>query len=394
MISTFYPPYVVGGAEIFVQRQAEALTKRGHHISIITISSGKPKDEILNGVMIHRVCPLNVYRTSTYQKKPNLLKPLWHTIDLWNPHAFRIIMGILKNERPDVMHVNNYKGLSLAVFDVAKRLGIPVVFTVHDYSLLCVRATLLHTSGQLCKNPKVYCQTYTRITKQILQGKVDVITAPSRFVLDRITATGFFKGALLVRLPSAIESVDNKLQPSHSILRVLYVGQVNQPKGVQVLIAAFKDLQTPNARLDIVGTGESLEEMKINASSDNRISFHGFITGEHLKSVYGESSILVVPSVWYEPFGMVIIEAFRYGIPVIGSKIGGIPEIIEDGYNGLLFEAGNVDELKNILRRLANAPDEIERLRKGALKSSREYDLAEHVRKLEDIFKTVSYTHR
>ena len=98
----------------------------------------------------------------------------------------------------------------------------------------------------------------------------------------------------------------------------------------------------------------------------------------------------MVPSIWYDIAHGVICESFNYGIPVIGSRIGGIPELIEDGYNGYLFEAGNEQELKNALDRLINNPQELKRLETGAFESRKKYDIEDHINHLETLFKELT----
>ena len=107
---------------------------------------------------------------------------------------------------------------------------------------------------------------------------------------------------------------------------------------------------------------------------------------EKLTGLYQKASVTVVPSVFYEPLGFVIMESFRSGTPVVASNIGGIPELVEDSYNGRLFEAGNVVELKNILQTLLQNPAELKRLSEGAFATAKEYDINNHILKLEELY--------
>ncbi len=110
---------------------------------------------------------------------------------------------------------------------------------------------------------------------------------------------------------------------------------------------------------------------------------------EELTRLYNKANVTVVPSIWYDNSPMVIYESFIAGTPVIGSRIGGIPELIEAGKNGFLFEAGNVDELKAILENLIRTPAELISLERGALESVKNYNMVEHIRKLEDLYRDV-----
>jgi glycosyltransferase involved in cell wall biosynthesis len=395
IFSSFYPPFVIGGAEIVANRQAEELAKRGHNVFVITTNSNgivKHIEEV-NGVKIFRISPINIYQPYEFERKLKILKPIWHAIDLWNPHSYMLIKSILKNEKPDVVHVNNYKGISLAVFSAAKSLGIPLIFTAHDYSLVCPRANLLKESGQICSNPSLICLLYTQIQKKLVKGKIDVVTAPSQFVINKLKARGFFSEARTLVLPNALRFVSEnsiaKTIKNYQTISFLYVGQVNKSKGVQVLINAFTRLMQPNIRLHIVGKGQNLEEMKFAASKDTRIIFHGFLNSDDLVTLYKEANVFVLPSIWFEPFGLVIIESQSHSIPVVASNIGGIPELVREGYNGCLFEAGNVDELRNILERLINDPVELTRLGDGAFESSKKFNIEGHITNLEKIYSSL-----
>src|SRR5574341_1979203 len=114
-ISSFYPPLIFGGAEIYVKRVSEKLVQRGHEVVVITTNSAvsvRPLVEEKNGVKIYRIHPLNIYAIYNTLSKPALLKPIWYAIDLFNLHSYLIIRSILIKEKPDIVHVHNFKGFS------------------------------------------------------------------------------------------------------------------------------------------------------------------------------------------------------------------------------------------------------------------------------------------
>ena len=141
--------------------------------------------------------------------------------------------------------------------------------------------------------------------------------------------------------------------------------------------------------IHIVGEGHDEAVFRKRAGSDPAITFHGFISNDELVSLYRQSHVLVVPSVWYETFGIVIIEGFRYGLPVVASKIGGFPELIDDGENGLLFEAGNAGQLRENLEYLIENPQEIRRMSAHAYTTAEKYSMDEHIRKLTSLYHEV-----
>ena len=149
----------------------------------------------------------------------------------------------------------------------------------------------------------------------------------------------------------------------------LYFGRLSYEKGVRTLLGAFKDL--PQCKLKVVGTGP--KEAELRALADNEkmqsVEFLGYKQGEELADLVRNAYFVIVPSEWYENNPMTIIEAYSVGTPVIGARIGGIPEIIVEGETGFLFESGNVESLgKVIAKTMALAKNEYEALSSGCLR--------------------------
>lgn len=384
LISNLYPPNVLGGAEVSVKKVSEELVKKGHEVIVITTPFSENDVEIINGVKIYQVKPLNLYEIYHHPNQSMLLKPLWHIIDLWNPYDERIIKNILKTENPDIVHIHNFKGLSLSSFAPAKSLKIPLVFTAHDYSLVCMRANLLNSSGEICKNPSALCKIYNQIQKHLAKNKVDLLISPSQFVINKLKSNGLFKDVKSKKIPLGIELKDNeKFEKDYSQTNILYVGNLGEHKGVHILLKAFRKIENMNIRLDIVGKGLCSEKLKSMSENDNRIKFHDFLEGKELIKMYQQANLTVVPSIWYDNSPMVIYESFSCRTPVIGSKIGGIPELIEDGFNGYLFEAGNVNELQQLLENLIDSPETLKKLEQGTYESVQRYTMDKHIKQLE-----------
>ena len=185
-------------------------------------------------------------------------------------------------------------------------------------------------------------------------------------------------------IPLGIELKDNeKFEKDYSQTNILYVGNLGEHKGVHILLKAFRKIENMNIRLDIVGKGLCSEKLKSMSENDNRIKFHDFLEGKELIKMYQQANLTVVPSIWYDNSPMVIYESFSCRTPVIGSKIGGIPELIEDGFNGYLFEAGNVNELQKLLENLIDSPETLKKLEQGTYESVQRYTMDKHIKQLE-----------
>jgi glycosyltransferase involved in cell wall biosynthesis len=390
LITALFNPYVVGGAEIYVERIANELAKNNEVTVISTkpyhgLSSLRSSVELNGNLKIYRFYPLNVYYGYHASKKSMWIKPIWHLIDIWNPHAYFAIKKILEKEKPNIIHTHNLEILSTSALSAINALKIPHVHTVHDYLLLNRYADLLR-GGEVIKEINIIDKLYQNFMKR-LSNSQDIVLAPSKFVLDIHTKSGFFSCSKCMKLPLGIRLSNKHAQKKYDRIDILYVGGLSRHKGVHLLITAFKSLEGKNIRLHIIGKGKDEKKFKRLAEGDSRIIFHGFVPDEELRLLYQKANITVVPSIWYDNSPMVIYESLNDGTPVIGSRIGGIPELIEGGYNGFLFEAGNVDELKEILGNLIKNPEPLKRLEDGAFESVKKYDMDTHVKRLEEIYK-------
>ena len=394
LISNLYKPLIIGGAEIYVENIAKALSEKNEVLIITSVpfkgfKSLRPDVEQQDNIKIYKFSPANIYHTYFAKKKTNFIKPIWHMIDVWNPHSYFVIRRILKKENPEIVHTHNLGGISSSALYAAKSCGIPVVHTLHDCSLVCPRATLIHEGSRtICDNPAILCRMYRELKKRSTD-KVDVITCPSDYVLNTFNQADFFPSSQKrIMIPLGLNMSLNPKKPFKDTLDLLYIGGIAKHKGIDVLIKAFKGIPTENIRLHIAGTGPYIDEVKMIAD-DPRITLHGFVSGERKDDLFSLADVCIFPSLGYESFGLVIIESFFHGVPVVGSRTGSIPELIKEGHNGLLFEAGNSIELRNIIQRLISRPDELKRLSEGAIDSAKDYTIQGHINKLCDLYESL-----
>ncbi len=395
LISNLYPPYVLGGAEVYVQRIARGLA-RDNEVTVITqqpftgLTSLRGQAEFEDGVKVCRFYPLNVYFTGYSRQAPQWLMPVWHLFNLWNPHPYREIRRILKRETPDIVHSHITSGFSLSVFSAVKSLRYPHIHTCHGYALLSPWSALMR-NGKIISRFNFWDRQFMKITRHFSKTAA-VVSAPSQFVLDKHRENGFFPASKAVKIPIGIElgpyTGDKKGKESQTV-DILYTGQLTTTKGVHTLIDSFRRLNGEKVRLHITGKGDQEAELKEAATEDSRITFHGFVSREQLAELYRQADLAVFPSLFYENAPAVILESFRAGTPVIGSRIGGIPEIIEEDKNGRLFSPGNSDELTAILESLVNNPAELRRLGEEAIRSVQRYDINEHIKQLLTLYEEV-----
>ena len=367
MISNLYPPHILGGAEIIVDKLVRNIASKNHDVIVITCS-GDDKEHIQKekNITIYSISKTKLYPVYKQTEASGHLKPAWHLFDLWNKGCADRISEIIKDEKCDIIHINNFKGLSLSCFEVGKKLNIPLIFESHDFSLICPRANLIKGNNTLCTNKNQICQMYVNIQRKLLGDNVDLMIAPSQFMIDKYRENDFFNYTECVKIPLGIDFESEKSIKSYDCLDFTYIGSLGKHKGVDILIKAFKQIDNKNIRLNIIGKGYDEDEFKELAAGDDRIVFHGFIDNSKINEYYKRANMIIIPSICYDNSPLVIYESFTTGTPVIGSRIGGIPELINDEVNGYLFEAGNPDELKDKLLKVIDNKELLKELENNA----------------------------
>ena len=338
IFNTLYYPNQIGGAEKSVQLLAEGLLKAGEE-PIIVCTAEKDYIDYVNGVKVYYVKMPNLYWTYNAKEENKLKKPIWHLIDSYNPFNKKIV-DILDIEKPDVVHTNNLAGFSVSVWKLAKDRGIKVLHTLRDYYLLCPKSTMFNEKLNMsCKKQCLTCKIYS-IPKKKMSKYVDVVVGISRFILNKHLEYGYFKNAKKEVIYNSVEIPKNFTKKEKLADEIIfgYVGSLSPSKGIEFLLKNFRKINIPNIKLYVYGRGitKAYEiQLKEKYESD-KILFKGFQKPE---KIYTNIDILIVPSLWNEPFGRIVIEANSYGIPVLASNRGGIPELIENGKNGYIFNS-------------------------------------------------------
>lgn len=289
----------------------------------------------------------------------------------------RRLAGVLRQWRPDVVHVHNFFPLlTPSVFEACQDIGIPVVMTLHNFRLLCPGA-YLYRDGAICedcldassyravlhscyRNSFLGSLAVARMVdihrrRQTWQQKVDRFIVMTDFSKNKLLEAGWDVGQIVVkthfspRPPCDI----NASEP----VGALFAGRLSPEKGISTLLKAWSGL--PNV-LSLAGEGPLRNEVEV--CGNPLVHLLGWLSPEEMSLQLRSAACLVVPSEWYETFGMVVIEAFAHGLPVIASRLGSLAELVNDGVTGLHFEPGNADDLRAKVRWLTDHPEERRRM--------------------------------
>ena len=369
IVNTLYYPNIVGGAERSVQFLAENFVKAGHEIVVVS-ATPEPgcHTDVINDVKTYYVGIKNLYWPFA-KSKPKWLKPLWQIIDAYNPFMAREIDRILEIEHPDLVHTNNLSCFSTAVWTVVKKRGLPLVHTLRDYYALCPDSSM-YRKGQNCDKPCWSCRLYS-LSKHRTSRCVDTVVGNSRFILDKHLQFSLFPNAQQAVVFNAYENSDFIApQSSHETLRLGFIGRLRGVKGIEKLLTAVSQLPSDKLELIVAGSGTDRYEKKLKQISGKNVRFVGFVAPEDF---FGQIDVLVAPSLWHEPLPRTVFEAYAYGIPVIGASRGGIPELMEEGRTGFLFNPDNTEELVHVITKFLTDPKLSISMRSACLTKAKDF---------------------
>ena len=388
IISNLYHPNIVGGAERMAQLLAENLVQLGHEVFVLTIQMKEDQAvEIINGVKVYYLDIKNVYLPYT-GKHSSFAKIIWHLLDSYNLKAFRQIKSIISRENPDIIHTHNLAGFSTAAWRCGRALSIPVVHTIHDYYLLCYKSTM-YTNHENCQKQCTFCGILS-IPKRFATKGVQGVIGVSDFILNRHLSYKYFQNTNLNEvIYNGLPEVNSQQVLHYEKKKTVYgyIGRLSPEKGLEQALDAFRESGSP-FEFFVAGKGDIKYVTYLQEKyKSNQISFLGTMNN---LSFYRLINVLVLPSLWNEPLATVVLEAFRSGIPVLGYKTGGTPELIQEGFNGFLF--GTFDKLKMLFTEDKLSEDIF---RKNSLESFRKYRLQNYIDKHLEFYQKVlknSYT--
>lgn len=274
----------------------------------------------------------------------------------------KCFIQLLNDFKPDIIHLNNiHSQLSPIIARLGHQKNIPVVWTLHDYKLVCPAYLLMNESKpcEACYEKKWSVASKKCIKHNLMASLVaylearfwhpgkltriaDLFISPSIFLKTKMIKGGFSENMIEVInnfVNSGIKYVDYGIKEEY----YCYVGRLSPEKGIDLLLNAATELK--DYKLKIIGSGP-LENTLASCGESSNVEFLGYKTGNELKTIISGSKFIVVPSNWFENNPLIILESLCLGTPVLGSDIGGIPELIKPGFNGILFTAGNADELR------------------------------------------------
>ncbi len=393
--------YRRGGADTVYLNTAELLQTHGEDVVFFNMLK---KDNM--------PCKDEKYWVSSIESRPQGLKSTLVELRnfFYNPEAAIKIEELIKDEKPDIAHIHLFwgNGISPSITKILKNYKIPLVQTVHDYRMICPIALLMDKKGKVCEKCEgkhfykagLYgCSQHGRVRSIMMAAEMYYHNRhfnPVDVVNGFIFVSNFSYQKHLQYMPSLAKAnttvlynfaVSDRMIRTKEAPYYLFYGRLSYEKGIRTLLEAIKD--KPDVQLKVVGSGPMEEELEQQYGSFDNISFLGYQTGETLKNLVRNARFVFVPSECYENNPMTIVESYSMGTPVIGARIGGIPEIVDEGKTGFRFESGNVEELKQVVLKADSITmDEYEVMRRNAYHFYEEnFSPDKYYEKLMDFYK-------
>lgn len=365
--------YVKGGTETYTFSLARALKAMGHEVHFFAMedSQNVPCDDATFFVS-----------SRDYNSDGGVLHKLRDGIDLiWSRESRDKFEALLQSVRPDIVHINLvHRQISLSILDAPSLRNIPVVYTSHEYIVLCPAYTMLDGSGEICErclsNGFVQCllrkcvkNSYSKSLLAAFEAeyikfrryytRFDLIIAPSSFMGKKLVEGGFSLSKINVMQNFLPNDYLEKVKQDGNTTKdryFLFFGRLSPEKGINVLLEAFSRFCSEcgsERELVLVGDGPEIEYIRERLGSSffsQRVRLLGRKEGDELRSIVERAYFSLIPSIWYENMPYSVLESLACGTPVIGSNIGGIPEVVIDGVTGYQCVPGDVESLLEAMK--------------------------------------------
>lgn len=401
-----------GGADSYYLDLGAALRKKGHTVIDFAMHDKRNEPSDHSKYFVSHIDLQNLQGMKAKAKAAARM--------IYSREATHQLEQLIKDTRPDIAHIHNiYHQISPSIFRILKKYHIPTVMTVHDFKLICPTYNLF-AAGSICEKCKKHRYYQAALTKcnqnsrtasamsaieislhkatQVYERGVDRFIASTQFVKDKLVEFGqnaeqitvIPMGVAAAKITAASSATKLPIKSSEPF--VLFVGRLHPTKGVDILLRALQAYQqTTGTEIAtyIIGSGEQEVMLKELATTLSLKKVH-FLGQQNRATVYAHmhaSSAVIVPSTYYETFGLTAAEAMAAGKPVIASNHGSLAELIQHDKTGLLFPAGNFQALAQSITTILKNPSQAATLGAAAQAQIRKkYDIDIHMTKLVELY--------
>jgi len=394
-ISAYYPPYVIGGAELCAHSLTYWFAANGHEAAVLTAapmaeheSWATPQD----GYTLYRVGTPHIYPVFKTSQAPGWKKPIWHAQDHYDPRNEAMFEQVIADFKPDFIHIHWISGLGYNGLKAIGRHDIPTAITLHDLAYTCLRTTMFRGSDE-CVGQCTSCRVSSKVKMGFLREIPRLgFISPSQSNLD--TVSSFLPIEDYPRFhilnPNRYPTPRTTHGPSDTV-RLVFVGRLEKTKGINFLLELLDPLAAQyKFHLTVLGKGP--EDQALRAAYGDRpwLTMQGHVPQQNVSDLMAESDMLIVPSLWAENSPGVVFQALVNAVPVMGSDKGGLPELIEPGVNGMLVPPGDTERWRAAIVDVLEHPEQLLVLREQAAKQTDRYDYDVLAKQMLDAFDQIA----
>jgi len=383
IITNLFPPFILGGAEVSADSLAIWLVSRGHQVCVLTSAprTGHAESVIRDdGVRIERRFFPNSYSVFDSGHHTLLQKGAWHFRDHFLPEGEVICREIIESFQPDIVNTHDLQGIGYNLLREVGRQNLPCVQTLHDFGFLCINMNMFK-GGAPCPRRHLPCMISAMVKRAYLSsiGRL-AFWAPSQAIIEGYrpylpphTEAACIPLPVLFTPPPKV--VRQRPIAAAGLVRLLYVGQITAAKGIGFLLRILEPLAAFHSfEIVIVGGGPLLNLLRERYGRACWVQFTSRVPTQDVARYMTSSDLLVFPSLWFENAPLVLRQANQLGLPILASRVGGIPELVAEGVNGMLLPPGDAGMWQDCLREMLAKPEKLKRLSASAMKTASDYN--------------------
>lgn len=405
LLFTMFGWHEDGGGTILPRSIAKRLAARGWDVSVFYAGMNHPEND--TPYFLEKKDEDGVRLFGLFNRAANFIDVENPLREIYDAQAVAAFNQVLNEVKPEIVHFQNFLGLSFGIADSAKKTGAKLLYTPHNYhltdpALYMFRndlkswgsADFMENSELPARFPGKINEYKERITaaRDLLNSKIDITLAISTRVKQILGefAGDYSKIAVVHQIPESVESIQKSKQILRRVqkpLRLGFLGSAIPHKGVHKIVQAAQYFSREDVLFKIYGNyNSSYKNMLEELDKRKSVEWLGAYDSEQLQAISSRLDAVVVPSIWEEGAGLVIMESFAMGHPVIGAKIGGIPDFITDNENGFLYNHESESELAMVIQKLIDNPTIIETMQS---KCSLPYGFNDFISHLEFIYNDI-----
>ncbi len=398
-----FPPDIIGGSEVVAYKQARVLKAMGFDVRVFAgriddrrarYSAGKKIPEFNSAYINLHNADFSHYDFNQLRKTP----------------LENVFRNSLRQLNPDIVHFHNIFGLSPKLIEICHEENIPAVVTVHDYWGICYKNILLDPENHLCAGKDQSCRpcqvadkgsgiTVEERNHLIMDSfqKADLLISPSAYLAERFIERGIPREKVRVINNGIDLKGFNTSKTKSKKIRFAYIGQIIEHKGIENLLKAVSSLddkQREHISLSIIGTGipayvDFVKQLAGELISTDTVTFCGSVQNDLIPRLLKKIDAVIIPSIWPENSPVTIMEALASGTPVLASRIGGIPELVQDELNGLLHKHDHPESLAANIRKIISRPAMLREMKQACQEKAAESNLSGQVAKIAGEYKRI-----